>query len=206
MINLLDSAPTNLSFRQRWANYLTIIVALVAVAGGFILHNNIQNATDRYDNTEVGIGLRYPSNWLLDEPLAGTTTEYIVRIQDPIAVPFKTTLQISLLPVGPDAHLSDIPDLLNLARAQSFATYRPLSITPVALPNGAQGIQMNYAYVATETNPALLSVPIVVQAEDVIVLRGTQAFVITYRDDAQSFDGNQHYFDNFLRSLEGVYS
>ncbi len=65
---------------------------------------------------------------------------------------------------------------------------------------------MNYAYVATETNPALQSVPIVVQAEDVIVLRGTQAFVITYRADAQSFAANLHYFDSFLRSVEQVYS
>jgi hypothetical protein len=49
-------------------------------------------------------------------------------------------------------------------------------------------------------------VPIVVQAEDVIVLRGTQAFVITYRADSQSFDTDRHYFDSFLRSLEGVFS
>jgi hypothetical protein len=206
MINLLGSASSDLNFRQRWASYLTIVVAFVGLAGGLILRNSVQNSTQRYDKPEVGITVRYPTNWLVDEPQAGSTADYIVRIQDPIAVPFKTTLQISLLSVGPDAHLSDIPDLLNLTRAVSFATYRPLPVTPVVLPNGKQAIQMNYAYVSTETNPTLQSVPIVVQAEDVIVLRGTQAFVITYRADAQSFDHNLHYFDDFLRSLEGVFN
>ncbi len=206
MINRLAPPSVELNFRQRWANYITIFVALIGLAGGLILRNSYENSTQRYENSEVGIAVRYPSNWLLDESPAGTRSDYIVRMQDPIAVPFKTTLQISLLAVGPDAHLSDIPDLLNLTRASSFATYRPLPVTPVVLPNGSQGIQMNYAYVATETNPALQSVPIVVQAEDVIVLRGTQAFVITYRADAQSFAANLHYFDSFLRSVEQVYS
>src|SRR5260221_14470663 len=112
MINLLESSSTELNFRQRWANYLTIFVSLAALTGGLLLRNSYQNSSSRYENSEVGIAVRYPSNWLLDAPQAGSRTEYIVRMQDPIAVPFKTTLQISLLSVGPDAHLSDIPDLL----------------------------------------------------------------------------------------------
>src|ERR1041385_7297831 len=110
MINRLGTPPTDLNFRQRWANYLTIFVALVGLAGGLHLRNSYENSSHRYENSEVGIAVRYPSNWLLDAPQAGAQSDYIVRMQDPIALPFKTTLQISLLTVGPDARLSDLPD------------------------------------------------------------------------------------------------
>src|SRR5258708_14961061 len=153
MINRLAPPSVELNFRQRWANYITIFVALIGLAGGLILRNSYENSTQRYENSEVGIAVRYPSNWLLDDSPSGTRSDYILRMQDPIAVPFKTTLQISLLAVGPDAHLSDIPDLLNLTRASSFATYRPLPVTPVVLPNGSQGLQMTLAYGSTQATP-----------------------------------------------------
>lgn len=196
MINIVQS--DELTFRQRWASYLTIIVALTALALGFALRSRALNATTRYENRQAGIAASYPQNWLLDEG----SGSMVLRVQDPAAIPFKTTLEIALLPVGPDAHPADIPDLLNMTRARTLATYRPLEIVPVRLANGQQGLQMQYAYVASEENPFLQSVPIVVRAVDIIVLRSNQALIITYRADAQSFEQNRHYYDNFLRSLE----
>ena len=198
MIELGQADPGELNFRQRWASYLTIFTAIVALLLGYALRSRNLEATQRFENKQAGISVRYPVNWLLDQG-RGTI---VVRAQDPAALPFKTTLEISLLPVGPDARTADIPNLLNTSRATTVSTYRTLAITPTTLPNGQQGIQMNYAYVASEDNPFIQTVPIVVQATDVIVLRSNQAIIITYRADAQSFERNQHYFQNFLRSLE----
>ena len=198
MITERFAESTELNFRQRWASYLTIFVAVIGLAGGIALRSRSLNATDRFENRQEGLAANYPSNWLLEEG-AG---DFVFRVQDPAALPFKTTLQISLLTVGPGARTADIPDLLNMTRAASLPAYRPLAITPTTLPNGTQGIQMEYAYVATETNPFLQTVPIVVHALDVIVLRSNQAVVITYRADSQSFDSNRHFFDSFLRTLE----
>jgi hypothetical protein len=61
---------------------------------------------------------------------------------------------------------------------------------------------MLYAYAASEANPILQSIPIVVRAIDVVVLRSSQAVIITYRADAESFERNRHYFEAFLRALE----
>ncbi|MEP7285243.1 MAG: hypothetical protein ABI947_05690 [Chloroflexota bacterium] len=198
MIGFAETEHIELNFRQRWASYLTIIVAVLALAGGYALRVNSLNATQRFENKQIGLAARYPVNWLLEEG----KTDFVFRVQDPAAVPFKTTLQMALLPFGPDALLAEIPNYLNITRATSLSTYIALQINSVTLPNGTQGLQMEYAYAASETNPALQSVPIVVRGLDVIVLRNSQALVITYRADVQSFDRNRHYFDSFLRSLE----
>jgi hypothetical protein len=199
MMNLFDSDQSALNFRQRWASYLTILVAIGALTFAYSLRSRALNATTGFENKQAGVAARYPSNWLLDQQ---GVSDIIFRVQDPAALPFKTTLQVSLLTVGPDATSADIPDLLNMTRASTLSTYRPLNIAPITLPNGTHGLRMAYAYVASEENPFLQSVPIVVRAVDVIVLRSNQALVITYRADTQSYDENLHFFDSFLRSLE----
>jgi hypothetical protein len=199
MIELIDAEPRELNFRQRWASYLTIAVAIVGLAGSFILRGNILNATFRFENKQAGIAARYPAQWLLEEG----TGEFVLRAQDPAAIPFKTTLQVSLIPVGPGARSAlDVLNPLNISRATSLPAYRTLRITPRTLPDGTQATEMNYAFAASEVNPALQTVPIVVRAVDVVVLRNNQAVIITYQADLASFEKNRHYFDAFLRTVE----
>ena len=204
MINFINSAPAELNLRQRWSSYLTIMVALASLGAGWLLRNQNLNSTYRYENQTVGIIARYPANWLLEESLEPTKADFVFRVQDAAALPFKTTLQVSLLIVGPGAYPADLPDLLNMTRASSFSAYRPLEIAQITLPDGSSGIQMHYAYVSSETNQFLQSVPVVVEALDVISVKknSNQAVVITYRADSQSFEANRHYFDSFLKSLE----
>src|SRR5258708_16708440 len=204
MISFLNVESVELNFRQRWASYLTILAALLGLGGGLLLRNKNWDATNRYENQTVGIIARYPANWLLQESLEPTKADFVFRVQDPASIPFKTTLQVSLLIVGPGAHPADIPDLLNMTRASSFSAYRPLEIAQITLPDGTSGIQMHYAYVSSEANQFLQSVPIVVEALDVIAVKknSNQAVVITFQSDSQFFEQNRHYFDSFLKSLQ----
>ena len=199
MIEIISSEPIELNFRQRWASYLTIVVAVGALLGGVLLRSSIVDATVRFENKQAGIAARYPVNWLLDE----NREDFVLRVQDPAAIPFKTTLQISIVPIGQGARSAlDVLNPLNISRATSLPSYRTLEIIPITLPNGSQATQMTYAYAASETNPILQSIPVVVRAVDVVVLRSSQAVIITYRADAGSFERNQHYFETFLRTLE----
>jgi len=199
MIEILDER-LELNFRQRWASYLTIAAAIAGLLGGLLLRNSITNATIRFENKQTGITVRYPADWLLEQ--GQENSDLVIRVQDPAATPFKTTLQISLQPIGEGARVAYILDLLNIDRAATLAAYRPLEIVPISLPSGVQGTQMTYAYVASEANPFLQTVPIVVRAIDVVVIRGSQAIIVTYEADAPSFERNRHYFDTFLRTLE----
>ncbi|GAB4554428.1 MAG: hypothetical protein OHK0023_24540 [Anaerolineae bacterium] len=186
-----------LTFNQRWASYLTIAVAIAGVVVGYIYRQNTIDATFPFINREAGITARYPARWLLEEGGAN----FVLRAQDPAALPFKTTLQLRLLPTGEGARPSDILDLLDLDRAARLPAYRSQTRQPVTLPNGARGQQMIYAYAYVNPNPFLQAEPITVRALDIVLLRTGQAVVITYEAEASRFERHRHYFEAFLRSL-----
>jgi hypothetical protein len=199
VIEILNPELSELNFRQRWASYLTIIVALAGLIGGALERSHIIDATLDFEDKQAGIHVRYPENWLLEQ----SQGDFVLRVQDPAAAPFKTMMQITLQPIGSGTRSAlDVLNPLSISRAGSLPAFRTLNSGPLTLPNGAQATQMAYAYAYTESNPALQTVPITVLAVDVVVLRSNQAIIITYRADAQSFERNRHYFDAFLRTLE----
>src|SRR5664279_2447288 len=82
MINYLNPEPIELSLRQRWASYLTILVALGGLGSGLLLRNQSLDATNRYENQTVGIVARYPANWLLEESQDPTRADFVFQVQD----------------------------------------------------------------------------------------------------------------------------
>ena len=108
---------------------------------------------------------------------------------------------MSLVPVGAEATPRNVVDTLTLQRAGRLSTYRVLSIEPSTLGE-SEALEMTYAYVQTDVNPFLSTVPVVVQGRDVVVIRGSQAVVVTYREERSRFDENEIIFDNFLDTLE----
>ena len=191
----MDDTP--LTFTQRWNSYLAVALAGVFLFIGITLRNNALNATQPFENLEAGVRAQLPSGWLVDTG----GSEYVFRAQDPDALPFKTTLQVSVLTVGPDATPNLVLDLLNLERAPRFSTYRELSRTDETL-RGDPAKRMIYAYTQDERNPFQATVPIVVQGADVVILRRGQAVIITYREERSSFDANLYRFENLLQTVE----
>ncbi|MCE7948440.1 MAG: hypothetical protein DYG88_13535 [Chloroflexi bacterium CFX4] len=193
----IEEYAAPLSIRQRLASYLVIVAALVAVLYGFNYREGIVSATFPFINREAGITARYPARWLLEEG----GSRFVLRAQDPAALPFKTTIRLQLIPIGSGARPADILDLLDVDRASRLPAYRSLSRTPTTLPGGQRGQQMIYAYAFIDPNPFLQAEPITVRALDLVVLRAGQAVVITYEAKSDVFEKHQHYFDAFLRSL-----
>ncbi|MFN7209144.1 MAG: hypothetical protein ACK4P1_01970, partial [Aggregatilineales bacterium] len=147
-----------LTLRQRLANYLVIGAALLAIGYGFIYRDNLLSATFPFVNREAGITARYPARWPLEEGGA----RFVLRAQDPAALPFKTTIQLQLIPIGDGARPADILDLLDIDRAARLPAYRSLSRSPANLPGGQRGQQMIYAYAYIDPNPFLQAEPITV--------------------------------------------
>jgi hypothetical protein len=193
----IRGGDTQLTFTQRWNSYLAIALAVVVLFFGITLRNSALNATQTLENLEAGVRAQVPNGWLLDT----RSSEYVFRAQDPDALPFKTTLQVSVLTVGPDATPNLVLDLLNLERAPRFSTYREISRADETL-RGDPAKRMIYAYTQDERNPFQATVPIVVQGADVVVLRRGQAVIITYREERASFDKNLYRFENLLQTVE----
>ncbi|HRE48915.1 MAG TPA: hypothetical protein PLD47_14405 [Aggregatilineales bacterium] len=197
MSRILEQDERQLSFSQRWASYLTILVAVGGVILGVFYKNSLVGATYPFINRQVGITARYPAQWLLTEGGA----EFVLRAQDPKSLPFKTTIQVALLPTGSGARPSDILNLLDIDRARRLPGYRSLAREPFTLPNGQRSIRMEYAYASVEANPFSQAEPITVRATDIVVLRENQAVVITFLTEAAKYEANRPYFEAFLRSL-----
>jgi len=114
-----------LTFTQRWNSYLAVAMAAAVLFVGVTLRNNTLNATQTFENLEAGVRAQVPRGWLLDTQ----SSDYVFRAEDPDALPFKTVLQVSVLPVGPDATPNLVLDILNMQRAPRFSTYREISRT-----------------------------------------------------------------------------
>jgi hypothetical protein len=191
----MDDTP--LTFTQRWNSYLAIALAGAFLFLGITLRNDALNATQPFENLEAGVRAQLPGGWLVDTG----SSDYVFRAQDPDALPFKTTLQVSVLTVGPDATPNLVLDLLNLDRAPRFSTYREISRSDETL-RGDPAKRMIYAYTQDERNPFQATVPIVVEGADVVVLRRGQAVIITYREERSAFEANLYRFENLLQTVE----
>ena len=182
---------------QRWSHALTLIVGLLTLLYGVNLRANALNATVEYVNVRAGIRAHYPRHWLLDE-----VGDYVFRVRDMGRIGFKTTISITVRPVGTNMTERNVLDTLNIIRPRTLATYSILSIGDYTLPDESLATVMTYTYVAVETNPFLESVPVVVVGQDILTLRGGQAIVITFRADSLTFDQDLAIFNRFLENLE----
>ena len=188
-----------LNFRQRWATLFTIVLTGLAMLGGVILRASVIGATQAFIDRAAGISARYPAGWLIERGTSGS--QFVFRTEDPAALPFKTTLGVSILPIGPNATVYDVAQLLTVQRAQTLAAYRSLGTDVYVLPNGTSATRIQYAYAAIDPNPFLNAVPVVVRAEDIIILSHSQAIIASYLSESRAFTDNEHYFISFLRGL-----
>jgi hypothetical protein len=188
-----------LTFRQRWATFLTIGITATALLSGLLMKSSVEGATQLFTDSVTGITARYPGGWLLER--GAPDADFVFRVEDPTALSFKTSLSVAIEPIGPNATVYDMAELLTLKQAQTLAAYHYLGLTPIQLPNGTAATRLSFAYAASVADPFLSSVPVVVRADDVIVLSHGQAIVAGYQADAQSYIANQRYFTAFLRTL-----
>lgn len=183
---------------QRWASLLVLLITAFGITGGFVLRSQAVGAVQRYENAENGIIAQIPARWILQT----NDPRYVFRVQDTLAIPFKTAIQVSVIPVGGDGLAADVINNLLVNRAAQFTTFRALGRIPITLGNGVEGQEVTYAYASVEVNPFLQAEPIIVRAIDVVVLRQGQALIITYESDTNSFEANKPYFDSFLATLQ----
>jgi hypothetical protein len=190
--------PAQLTFRQRWSHYLTLLIGIIGLMIGLNLRDSVVSATTRYTNPQAGITAEYPQNWLLDE----SGLNYIFRVQDVSAIGYSTTIQVAARPVSAETTARNIFDSLTLARAQTLAAYNVISEEPFTLPDDTVTTAMTYTFVVSQTNPYLQSIPVVVEGIDILVIERGQAIIVSFLSDARTFTDRFPLLEQFLRSLE----
>lgn len=189
--------PQQLSRRQRWSHYLLIITASISFAVGYNLRDSVINALQSYTNVEAGISALYPMNWLLD-----TSGDYIFRVRDSARLGFKTTMQVSIRPIGQGTDERNIIDSFTLNRSQTLSNYLVLATQPFTLPDGTSATSVFYTFVFRESNPFVESIPVIVNGLDILTISRGQVIVITFQADKDIYDTEYPLFERFLRELD----
>lgn len=185
------------SRQYQLGHLLTLVLAAVVLLYGLNIRSGILFATTPYTNIGAGVQLRYPANWLIDNE-----GDYIFRVRDMTRIGFKTTMQIALHPVSNNMTERNVVDSLTISRASEIPLYNVLAIENYTLPDETQALAVSYSLADTETNPFLQSLPSIVSGLDIIVIRGGQAIVVTFRADAETFDDDVDVFLRLLNSLD----
>ena len=186
-----------MTLRQRWSHLFVIGYAIIALVVGVNLRDATLNATTRYVNPEVGITGLYPQSWVID-----TDGDYVFRVRDMSQPDFKTTLQVSVLPVNQVTTTRNLIDDLVFSRTQTLSTFSVLSQRPIQLETGVEATEVLYTFVASEQDPFLETFPTVVEGVDVLAIEGGQAIIVSFLSDRAVFDQTYPIFEQFLNDLD----
>jgi hypothetical protein len=195
-IEIRTPESTELTQRQRWGHYFTLLYGMIAIVIAINLRDTTLNAARPYVDVEAGIRAAYPQTWIID-----TGGDTVFRVRDMAVAGFKTTIQVAVRPISLSTSTRNLIDILTLTRAQTLAAYRVLSQTPITL-NDVEATALEYTYVSSDDNPFLAAVPIVVRGRDVLIAEGGQAIIVTFLADANSYEQNLPAFERFLADLE----
>jgi hypothetical protein len=177
--------------QQRWSHLLTLLTGAAAFLLGLNMHFSALNATSTYSDVQAGIRVQYPQRWMVD-----FEGDYVFRARDMSRVGFKTTISVSLLPIGANTTEYMVLNSLNITRPETMAGYRPLPAEPFILPDETEAVAMRYSFVDIDANPYLVS------GLDVLTVAGGQVIIISFLADAQTYDQDIAIFHRFLENLE----
>jgi hypothetical protein len=194
----IDERRSEITQRQRYSHYFAIAFGLLGLLIGINLRDSTLGATTQFSDTRAGIRAFYPENWLLDT----SGDSYVFRVQDMAQMGFKTTIQVSILPVGPQTTTRNVLLRLSLGRSQTLAQYSFFSIDDYPLEDQPDATAMSYAFAAGQDDPFLQNLPSVVRGLDILTLKRGQAVIISFLSDSQTYDQNLPIFEQFLSDLE----
>ncbi len=183
--------------RQRWSIAITYIVMVCGFALGVNQRESALNQASIYSNLEAGLSARYPARWLLEE-----SGSYVFRVRDMAHLGFKTVIEVSTSPVGPDTTERNILDQLSLQRSQVLTDYTVLGYDTYLLADGSAAVSMSYSFVSRDASPFLEGVSSIVNALDILTIRRGQALIISFRADESIYRAELETLRWFVQHLE----
>jgi hypothetical protein len=185
-------AARTISRSDRYASILTLAVTALALTLGLLLRQSQVSSTVPFVDRTAGVQTRYPSGWLLD-----TDGDYVMRVRDEAARPFKTTYLIRVVPASPQTSVRNVLDNLTLQRSSERAAYQVLSIQEAS----ETVTRMDFAFVDTDPNPFLERLPVVVLGTDLVILDGDRAIVVTMMAAEDVYTREFPRFQRFFAAL-----
>ncbi|MCY3979169.1 MAG: hypothetical protein OXG23_13805, partial [Chloroflexi bacterium] len=115
---------------------------------------------------------------------------------------FKTVIEVSTSPVGPDTTERNIFDQLSLQRSQVLIDYTVLGFDTYRLADDSAAVSMSYSFVSRDTSPFLEGVSSIVNALDILTIRRGQALIVSFRADNKIYQAELETLRWFVQNLE----
>jgi hypothetical protein len=184
--------------RDRWVDVVVTGLFVVALALGWGVKASAEARTASFAGN--GIVAQYPAGWVQAE----TKQPVVFQVEDRLATPFRTTISVQRRPLPPkdDAALATVQSTMVLERGPQLAAFRVLSTREGVTIGGRSGMEVTFAYVESNPNPFLETLPVVVVGKDFLFAVGDQAYVVTLTATEASFDHLSSTLDRFVRTLQ----
>lgn len=181
--------------RDRLVDWLVVALVLVALLLGWGVK---AAAAGRTAVVAVeGLTIRYPAGWLRTEvepPVLLQVEEWLGAARSVI------TVQRRPLPAV-DNPLAAVEQALTLERARGRTAYRTLETEANVTVAGRITQRTSFAYVETDPNPFLQTMPVVMYGEDYLFPVGDQVYIVTLTAAEAHFDRVRPALNPVVRSL-----
>lgn len=198
---LIKPSPTNEppapseQLRNDLAVAVTVIFALILALG---IRNQVYSAANITALNGGAVRIAYPERWgMRSTDDSGFTA---IRFGSPSL--YDTRVEVSSRPLNANETL----DLARFDRGFKLSTelpgYRELEAAEMQVLNGTPAIVTTYGFIADPTRDAgATSLPVIVEAQDVIFVHDGYVYVVSLRADAADWDANARNFAVVTDSL-----
>ncbi len=203
-MSTMDTTVNNVKRRllraeePEWIVWL-MIIAMLAI--GLLARGLVENRTDRFN--AGNITLRYPAAW---SNLGGDNPYAMLNVGEGLEGGlFPTRVRVLKMPVAELSTsaqtLGDLALKWSDKQVEELVAYRVLSIRAATI--GKQdAIKVDYAYVADPILATSNSVPVVAQAEDVLIRQGDAVVIVTFAADATAYEQATPTWTRVLSTLD----
>ena len=173
------------------STFLVIAVVVVGLICGALLMNSVTNRTTAI--SQSGVTAQVPAGMNVNAGLQGEELVFWTSDQlDP-----NLRYEVTILPAVPGGSLTDVVVTRNFDRSQSIAGYVVMDQAQARIQN-EEGYRVGFAYSLPGGRGVM---PRVIKGTDYFLPKGDKVLVITFEDEASSFDQSS---GTFLRFLESV--
>jgi hypothetical protein len=186
--------------------YLRKDVGVAIVAGaclliGLLIMNWATTRTQAFAAQDVPFGVSYPAGWIATESLLDAP---LMKVEDPLAdSSFKTSMTVETRELDPAAPPTLQEQLDRRVQDRSGLTgYHFLANTETTVA-GQKAMRYEYAYTAQPLDePRRASLPVVVVAQEYIVIAPDRTYYITFAVPENEIDLNRPRIEQIMQSVK----
>jgi hypothetical protein len=177
------------------------IVAGVCLLIGFLIMNWATTRTNAFQSQDVPFSVSYPAAWITAESLMDAP---LMKVEDPLArSAFKTSMTVESRELDPAAPPT-LQELLDrrVRDRSSLPGYHFLANNESTV-DGQKAIRYEYAYTAQPIDePYRASLPVVVVAQEYVVISPDRTYYITFAVPENEVDLNLPRIERVIQSVK----